>query len=300
MKRLLTICLIFSALFVSGQTSIYKPFPDNNAVWNFHYSSFCFWDGNGDEKYSITFSGDTLINSQQYHKLTTPYVQSYSTGTCGRVAIGYKGAIRQDISAKKVYYIPPSASTEQLLYDFTMQVGDTVKGYTQTYALPFDIVQSIDSVEIGSSYRKRWNINNCYNIQFIEGIGSTYGLLELSVGCITDQADYSLTCFQQNGLALYPNTTDQCELITSVNSLNKISNQIIIYPNPSNGSFTINFNKADNKEILITDLLGNTILKQLIRNQTKINISQLKSGTYILTVIDNDSITISRKIISCP
>lgn len=299
MKKILLLFSVLLVHFANGQTSVYHPFPDSNAVWNIHYQFYCFSNGTADEYYSITISGDTLINSQAYHKLTTPYVQSFSTGTCGGISTSYKGAIRQDTTNRKVFFVPPSSNTEQLLYDFTMQVGDTVRGYTAPITTQPDTVQSIDSVLVGSTYRKRWNINTCYNIHFIEGIGSTYGLMERSPGCITDQADYAITCFQQNGQTLYPNTTTNCQLITSVNSIDKILQQVNVFPNPSNGSFTVDYGQSI-KEIQLTDLLGNIILQQQTNNLTKFSIGNLQSGTYILTLIDKDNRTTNRKIISCP
>ena len=74
MKKLLLLFSTMLTLFANGQTSVYHPFPDSNAVWNIHFQLYCFANGTGDENYSITISGDTLINSQTYHKLTTPYV----------------------------------------------------------------------------------------------------------------------------------------------------------------------------------------------------------------------------------
>ena len=74
-----------------------------------------------------------------------------------------------------------------------------------------------------------------------------------------------------------------------------------IFPNPSNGSFTVDFGKAINiKEIRLTDLLGNIILQQYANNQAKININNLPTGTYILTVIDKDNRTTHRKVIRLP
>ncbi len=301
MKRLLLITFLFIAQFAKGQSTIYHAFPDSNAIWNFNFGMYCFFNGTADDYYSITISGDTLINSQTYHKLTTPYIQSYSTGNCaGAVATGYKGAIRQDTTNRKVFFIPPSNNTEELLYDFTMQVGDTVSGYTETQAMPPDIVQSVDSVLVGNTYRKRWNINTCYGITFIEGIGSTFGLIERSPGCIADAGGYIITCFQQNGSIFYPDTITGCQLINSVNPIDKKSTQINIFPNPSKGDFTIDFNRATIKEIQLTDLLGNIIFRKQTENQTKINLFNPYSGTFILIIIDKDNNTTYRKIISCP
>lgn len=301
MKNLLLLILMLSALSTKSQTSVYHPFPDSNAVWNINFTSDCSF-GSAIEDYSIALSGDTSIKSQIYHKLTIPYVQFYSTGTCTQYhTASYRGAIRQDIANKKVFYVPPAYETEQLLYDFTMQVGDTVKGFIGSYANPKDTVVSMDSVLINNNYRKRWNINPCYGIYFIEGIGSTYGLIEMSLGCITDQAGYSITCFNQDGHSLYPDTTTNCQLITSVNPADAILKQVKIFPNPSNGSFTIDIGQyQDIREIQVSNLLGNIVSRRQITNQKRINIDYLQSGTYIMTIIDKGNRKISRKIISCP
>ena len=306
MKKILLVSFTLITFFVNGQTSVYHPFPDSNAVWNIDGECFCTYSPyppySGYEIYSITISADTIINSQTYHKLKIPFVQTDGS-SCNLFVTtsGYTGAIREDTTNKKVFFVPPSENTEQLLYDFTMQVGDTVKGYLENYVYAKDIVQSIDSVLVGNSYRKRWNINGSgyYNMQLIEGIGSTYGLIEPSpIGL--DGNQYSITCFRQNGQSLYPDTTSNCGLITSVNSIGKTSNEIKIFPNPSQGSFTIDFDKAEIEEIQLMDILGNIILRQKNINQTQINIDNLNSGIYILTIIDKGNKTTNRKIISCP
>lgn len=302
MKQLLFFFLAIVSIIVNGQTRIYYSFPDSNAVWNMNFYRHCIvpW-GIIEQNYSVTFGGDTVINSQTYHKLTIPYAQTNLVGECNGIGIGYQGSIRQDVALKKVFYVKPNETSEQLLYDFTMQVGDTVRGYIETFTYTPDIVQSIDSVLVGSNYRKRWSINPCYNIYFIEGIGSTYGLFELSPGCVTDFPDYTLTCFQQNGLTLYPDTTSSCQLITSVNSINTVSDQVKVFPNPSNGSFTIDLDKSIKfKEIQLTSLPGNIILQKLVKNQTTITIDHLPNGLYILTAIDQNDRSTYRKIISCP
>ncbi len=212
---ILPFIILFGTFYSISQTSIYHPFPDSDAVWNFHYHAYCFYNGDGDDNYSIVMTGDTLINGENYHQLKTPFIESYSTGNCGYNQIGYRGAIREDVVEKKVYYVPPASTSEELLYDFNLEVGDTVKGYINTSLMPddVDVVLSIDSVLVGSTYRKRWNINNCYGISIIEGVGSTYGLFMPSPGCTPDQASFSLTCLQQNGQPLYPDTLSVCEPI---------------------------------------------------------------------------------------
>jgi hypothetical protein len=299
MKKNLLLLLSAVAFSAIAQTSIYHPFPENNATWNYNLTGNCFV-GSMNEKYSITFSGDTIINNQTYHQLHTPFIESFSTGTCANLPTGYKGAIRQDVPLKKVYFIPVNDTLEYLLYDFNLSVGDTLTGYTQ-YLLGYrDIIVGMDSVLVGNTYHKRWKTNDPYNIYMIEGIGSTYGLIERSPGTMTDMADYSLTCFQSSIQGVYPDSLTACQVISSVPENNDNSNVLSVFPNPSKGSFTIDFENASTQEIRITDMTGKLILHQATLNQSQIKVSDLKSGTYILTVMDKEGNLTNKKIISCP
>lgn len=217
------------------------------------------------------------------------------------ITSGYQGAIRQDTVNRTVFIIPPTTITEQLLYDFTMEVGDTVRGYIETNTNPKDVVESIDSVIVGNNYHKRWNINPNYFISIIEGIGSTYGLIEYSPGGVVDWADIDITCFQQNGVLLYPDTATNCRLITSIHPGEMNNDNFTICPNPSHGSFTVEFDKLMNiEEIRLTDLFGRLILKQQPGKLKKIEIGNLQDQTYILTIIDKESNATNKKIVNCP
>lgn len=284
-----------------GQTTVYHPFPESNAYWNISSYTICNMGSGEFSEYSIMFSGDTIINSTIYHKLRTPFVNTYPTNICGSPLTGYKGAIRQDIANKKVFYISPGYSTEEILYDFNMNIGDTVKGFLHSPDFGYDTVSDIDSVIVGSSYHKRLKINSDYLIYLIEGFGSTFGLIEPSPGHITDAVVHSISCYNQNGATQFPDSNSNCQLITTVSEDPDISSQVIVFPNPSNGSFRVDFSNMRNlKEILLQDLLGKIVFRQTINNQRQIKIDNLPSGAYILTIIDNDNIKINKKIISSP
>ncbi|MHB8259903.1 MAG: T9SS type A sorting domain-containing protein [Bacteroidia bacterium] len=308
MKKIYVVALIVIASVcekAKGQTYVYHKFPDSAAVWNFHQivvMSLCPPSGQRvDDYYSIIISGDTIISSKTYHKLTTPYVQVVPStcASCCALATGYKGAVRQDTVAKKVFIVPPSNTSEQLLYDFTMLVGDTVKGFiSSATGTTVSIVQSIDSVLVGSTYRKRWNINTCYFIYLIEGVGSTYGLIEPSPGCTVDFPSDSITCFKQNGLALYPNTATNCQLITSVNSIDKNSNQITIYPNPANGIINVKLGiMNETATIEIYNTIGECVHRQIVKSSnSQIDVSDLSEGVYNISLQSKEG-TINKRIV---
>lgn len=65
------------------------------------------------------------------------------------------------------------------------------------------------------------------------------------------------------------------------------SNGMLIFPNPTNQSFTISFTETQEsvKQLCIFDLQGKIMLKQENLSGNTINISNLPSGTYIVQVI---------------
>ena len=271
-------------------------------VWNFEEKVYC-WAGVPSAismYYSISYSGDTLINSFSYHKLTIPFFQT-PFSACGPSTILsniYKGAIRKDTVLNKVFIVPPSDTAEQLLYDFTLQVGDTIKGYLEQFAVPIDTVETIDSVLVGNSYRKRWNVNLGYNIEIIEGVGSTYGLVEQSPGNNVDWSEFTLTCFKQDGQPLFPSTTTNCLLISNLDETNLKVIQIKVFPNPSLGTFVIENNGNEIKDVRITDRLGIIVFEQYDFFQSLINVEKLTSGIYFLSVVIGDERKMIKIIIS--
>jgi len=311
MKKLLLFIVTLSVVEVlfpnpcKAQTNVYHPFPDSNAVWNIYTGEYCgFGFDVWDKSYSYIFSGDTLIGGNNYHNIAVPAIQmntiAFQCTTSGAwIEPGYyAGAIRQDIPGKKVFIVPPSEVVEQLLYDFNLEVGDTVKGFTESFAFPQDTVISIDSVIVGNDYRKRWFINSTYGIYLIEGIGSSYGLLELSPGMATDFFLNGI-CFSQNGTALYPEGSSVCDIITGIkDTTTTLSMTFNIYPNPASNYITINVEyRMKNTECRIMNVTGQEVFQSSINNQqSSIDISSLSPGIYFLT-LSNGEQTVSKKFV---
>ena len=60
--------------------------------------------------------------------------------------------------------------------------------------------------------------------------------------------------------------------------------KLIVYPNPSNGLFTIQ-NAKNIESVTITDISGKVVLnKQFADNQSVIDISYLENGIYFLQI----------------
>jgi hypothetical protein len=289
MKKLLLIIILLFSLSSKGQTSVYHPFPDSNGIWNmdFYLWAGCWPVSDLYQSYSYVLSGDTIINAVTYHKLNIPFVQT----TCsGFHTAGYQGCIRQDTSIKKVFFISPNETTEELLYDFNLQVGDTVHGVIQSWTGQLDTVVSIDSVLIGSDYRKRWLINPPYNVYIIEGIGSTYGVIEPSPGYVTDLPGIAITCFKQDGQTLFPDASTSCNVILSVENIPGDNFSVSFSPNPFHASATLSIHGNSvikGAELNFFNSVGETIFTQNITGQSwVIERKNLPSGIYFYRLLN--------------
>ncbi|MEO6949082.1 MAG: T9SS type A sorting domain-containing protein, partial [Ginsengibacter sp.] len=70
-----------------------------------------------------------------------------------------------------------------------------------------------------------------------------------------------------------------------------------IFPNPTEGQFTINNIKADDV-IVLTEVSGRQMLKTIASGETQqLNISQMAQGLYLITVSRNGKIVVNDKII---
>jgi hypothetical protein len=197
-------------VFISFQISVaqdYVPFPDSNAIWTSYRIDvtcgdplyICYFD-------QFTLTGDTIIGTYSYNKIVRG----------GSISNNYFGGIRNDIPEKKVYFLKAYTDIDTLLYDFNINIGDTVPvSYTNSnvYPAPWTVI-SIDSIFANGQYRKRFNISNTgWETSLIEGIGSVGGLFE---EYFYPEGSSTLLCFFQNDSNVYPEgniNMEMCHLV---------------------------------------------------------------------------------------
>jgi len=290
-------CLISNYSF--AQTSSYIPLPESDAVWNFKLSHYCMNMGSSVEKrYSVFLSGDTIINNVNYIKISASNAELISgdmecCSTC--IKTGYRGAFRQDSSERKVYFVPENETTEQLLYDFNLQINNSSPPYFND---PSATVLSVDSIIIDGEYRRRIKNNFTYNVYIIEGIGSTYGLIEYNPGEVHDLYSISLLCFIHNDVIIYPEDVDECFLITDIKSEMIKNDPIKIYPNPFSDFIIIETQDVKLKNVEIFDLNGRKIHFTINNESNRLDTRLLPKGMYYLNFIDIKN-NVYRKVLIC-
>ncbi len=273
----------------------YIPFPESNALWVVSWGT-----SYQSSMYHYELTGDTLLGLTNYHKLESAGKVSYNFAPNDPqfYNAGYVGAYRNDTLAKKVFYIPKDSVTEMLLYDFNLAVGDTVRGYMEQIAKDkfgptfFAVIDSVDSVLVNGSFRKRWHFHSSVWLpgSIIEGIGSTYGLLESLIPRFDDNGQ--LYCYSQDGISLYGGS---CLLVTDIEKKIAVENDVMIYPNPIVNAKSITINTSRNKNIKfeVYSLLGKRCYPNFKKNKNEfiVETSSLPNSTYLFLIKKEEIVT---------
>jgi len=165
---LIQILIIFHLITVS-QTIV-----DTTKLWNNFITYYNLWYY-GTE--TIKFTSDTVIEGLNYKKVIRS-LEEYPTNW------SFYGYIREDTS-KRVFYRINGNEPDKIIYDFNIDLYDTVnvyglQNYEDNWFLNMDYyVYAIDCMMIGDSYRKRYymaGVEAGVN-EWIEGVGGTLGIL---------------------------------------------------------------------------------------------------------------------------
>jgi hypothetical protein len=276
----LVLILLFTGLWTQAQDEYeYTPFPDSNAIWSEYYEPPF---GSGEDPYYhalALFNEDTVINSITYQKLFR-----LKDTVLNRDKAEYIGGIRED-SAKRVYfkgtpidYLMPSDNVfnendEVLLYDFSIEVGDTL--YDGNYSLSYDylVVENIDTVIENEELRKKYSFERGW-VEWIEGIGNIRGLLFISASLPTNGIYNTLICFKRDGKQEYFNDQfSECFPGPLANAIGDVDEQATrVFPNPAEES--VYFENPGNVERLsIYNLDGKQLIQKPVSNRERISIS---------------------------
>ncbi len=301
MKKTLLLALLFLISYSSFGQKI--RFSDTSNVWHYMYITSGIlppiaWP------YRDNYLADTIIRGVNYKQLL-------------HECFSNKVFIREDTILNKVFAIMTvfdTNSSEKLLYDYNLTVGDTFKNVNQTY-----YVNSIDSVLIAGIWYKVWNFN-LYDIHYtsraftvIEGIGSISDPCDpITPISGTFEGGYLLTCFDHENVASpitppfgpYYLDIDPSYAYYFDNNISCIHTPLeakmifnknqpsLVLPNPITESSIIQLPYSITSGMFtITNILGQAISQTTFQNKQELLFGHLvkSRGIYFYRVTDNSS-----------
>ncbi len=282
LRLFIILAMSLASFHIKGQTI------EPSSEWRVNFS---IWEPGiqiNYEFYRDFIEGDTIINSHSYSKIYKSgygYIDWSPNPSYYYFSHVLHGFLREEDS--KWYTV--DANQDRLLYDFTLAVNDTVySAFTYPFESPV-IVTAIDSVLIGSVYKKRFHLNIQFGAEYIiEDVGATTGLFE---SMVLFEWDSKLVCFAENGVSVWADSTEECNLNVNIPETQAGSRSCTLYPNPAE-EYTIlsipsNFTMA---HIMLVDTFGRLLLNRSTGDDKsiKIPLSAFPVGIYLLIVENGD------------
>lgn len=231
--------------------------------------------------YSIyTADRDTIINGTYYVKIGTV-------------------AVRHDTAENKVYFFD---TTDKVLYDYTLQVGDTFyapKEYAgNRYPAVAYSVDKVDSVLLNTTYHKRISLKvidrakydfRVSGYSFTEGIGCERNPLFPITGFNTyeDQFNDYIQCFKSQGKipSIFTNCADTILGVNESIAPNAIP--VKIYPQPTHSEITIELPDNMHGSISIYNISGQHVHTKPFTDKRILNITlDVPGGLYFYKIRD--------------
>lgn len=292
MKKLLVLIYVFLlGELCSGQQ--YVPFFSESKQWT--YMQTLFLTGNGAEIFRVEkgyFQGDTLWNDVKFSKFYKEQVQPNPEVK----ELSY--FFREDTIEKKVYVHDFHFNKTALLYDFSLNEGDSFNIYIVDNLYLKNKVLKVDTIFTNNKKLKRIEFEN--SIVWIEGVGSVTKTIIPSEG--------ELICVKDNNSVLYLNgNLNNCDTIFPQGPFNSIQEKTVpahyifnVYPNPIETTSVIRAESNNNQSFIIEiyNSLGILVKKDRFVDNYPIGLIHLKRGLYIYQLkIDNDIINSNKLIV---
>jgi hypothetical protein len=284
MKKIMILLLLFIPILAEA----YQPILDTNNQWNI---ATCISFG-GCGTMVISIGSDTTINGNIYQKII------YNADSAGSLVYS-PSSIREDTASKKVYLW--NGTSEELIYDFSLNLNDTFTTSSFGCVVTAQVTQ-VDSVQLlDGSFRKRIILQGFYFDEWIEGIGSTRGLVCGYVASCSVDFECTLVCFSKQFNLLYQDINfNGCFINTTAVDNIYINSRILFYPNPISKNSTLHLYLIDDNPTIIKiyNLTQQMVYYNYNAVQSKLDLADLNLTEGIYTLIfTNDNNSISRKLI---
>jgi mRNA-degrading endonuclease RelE of RelBE toxin-antitoxin system len=266
--------------------------------------AFCGVDNAFDIEYSIT--GTEIINNHEYFRFDADNLIGYPP---------YSFFLREDTLSGKLWVYDEIEEREWLAIDMGLELNDSFL-LSSRYANYYDTITFVDSIFYDNEGHKHLRFNlSCFNfalspnynkLEFIEGIGTNFGLGYQVINSIDDFYQEILLCAFKDDEKIYSHNSesgDSCKLIINgVGIENIYQSGLKVWPNPCQKTVNVNppFGYFGYGTILIRDIAGKLVYSKSIQCfefGIIIDMSLFKPGKYIIETKLNNCKIYQNKLI---
>ena len=290
----------------------YSQIPDyfaNNPSWH------CgLWDSNQwgpppfvptNNDYVYYLTGDTLIFGQSF-KIVWRRGEVWQNGPTPQSTYDIHSGYYLRQEGRSIRFYTEDNGVDSLLVDYDLQVGDTVKGdIFSICGFSQDTIQKIDSILIGSEFRRVFYLDSISGPVVFEGMGHLVNNSGDNSGefiqpiCTGIGFDHSIKCYGQNEVPLWDpifGTTVNCHVNVGIESEDNIHMEFS--PNPATDMLNVKIpNLFSNGQLVIYDLQGKILDRvEVTDSSIQLDVSDLDNGTYLMKYI-RDEVQIIEKLI---
>jgi Secretion system C-terminal sorting domain len=296
---LLSVSFIFISLLMEAQ--VWAP---SGATW--HYEWAAMWTSG---YVKINYTGDTVVDGKSCKILKKErFTYDWVNHIYSNMVIGYECTYLEN---NIVYYYRYGQFFK--LYDFNSVSNDSWKiaGWDSSQLCGDTAIVFVDNTgfttinSISLKYLKVSPGPNSYwafsSDTIIERIGSL-GYMFPEPICVVDLFEGgSLRCYYDDSFGLYERgSAPACDYITGVEDNHPERNFFNVYPVPATSIITLEYTKPvkGKSMIEIFDILGNS-MKKIATDRVKliIDVEDLKSGIYFISVTDQSGFNLKQRII---
>jgi hypothetical protein len=267
--------LIFLAAILICRIAYSQGFVTENKTW--HVRDHSWWDVNTE---IFKIQGDTVINELTYKKLWSSWNDS------AQVDMYLRGFLREDSGI--VYYRDNYLTEDKILYNFNLEQGDTATVYSEFCQERTVVVAYVDSIYYYGIPRKELILDSWYEEYWIQGIGSTYGLLYSGVyECVADVSKSLICCHEDDSLIFMKQYEEECYQTNVGIDEDPIQRDLIMSPNPvlRGQPVVIQCNNGI-EELELIDYSGRTIFsfKTDFQKEVTLQTNYIKAGLYLIRI----------------
>lgn len=191
---------------------------------------------------------------------------------------------------------PDFGNDFEVLYDYSLNVGDTAELHTP---FPSGLVINVDYVDIQGVQKKRIFLNN--GDIWIQGMGSK--LHPLYPKMYVFEVAYNLCLAEMSYSGSSPidayTYVGDCDCATIGFDDLDLSNQLEIYPNPTNQTSVKVISDVEILDIRVTDINGK-VQSVFFDGTDSLELSDLKNGVYFFSIFTNSGVQHRKIIVNNP